>query len=153
MAGSEGTEKFCDYCLSPLYVGGLLNSLWNCPPQFRLLHRLWKTPAFSIRLYCWIQRLCYCLRYTIFRLWILDLLSGSYQFRFHRYISGFIFGIPVIWNGCYLEYSHTLLVSASFTGFTHYLYTIGFLVYLESINFHSTFEYAPKTFYSLAGTK
>src|SRR5579859_7657034 len=79
------------------------------------------------------------------------MLSGSYQFRFHRYISGFIvfgiltiwntcyleyllFGIPVIWNGCYLEYSHTLLVSPSFTGVTHYLYTTESSLYLDRSN-------------------
>src|SRR5437588_10278596 len=49
---------------------------------------------------------------------------------FYQYTSFIVTGS--IWNTCYLEYSHTLLVSASFTGFTHYLYTIGFLMYLDN---------------------
>src|SRR5437588_11410932 len=61
---------------------------------------------------------------------------------FYQYTSFIVTGS--IWNTCYLEYSHTLLVSASFTGITHYLYTIGFLVYLESINSHSTIKYVPE---------
>src|SRR5437588_12630673 len=61
---------------------------------------------------------------------------------FYQYTSFIVTGS--IWNTCYLEYSHTLLVSASFTGITHYLYTIGFLVHLESINSHSTIEYVPE---------
>jgi hypothetical protein len=44
-----------------------------------------------------------------------------------------------IWITCYLEYSHTLLVSPCLTGFTHYLYTMDFPVYLEeSITSQST---------------
>src|SRR5437016_8315813 len=50
---------------------------------------------------------------------------------FYQYITSFI-RTGSIWNTGYLEYSHTLLVSASFTGITHYLYTIGFLVYLDN---------------------
>ena len=49
---------------------------------------------------------------------------------FYQYITSFI-GTGSIWNTCYLEYSYTLLVSASFTSITYYLYTIGFLVYLH----------------------
>ena len=49
---------------------------------------------------------------------------------FYQYTSFIVTGS--IWNTCYLEYSHTLLVSASFTGITHYLYTIGFLAYLDN---------------------
>ncbi len=70
------------------------------------------------------------------------MLNRNYQFRFYRYkIPNTLFGIPIIWNGCYLEYSHTLLVSPSFTGFTHYLYTTDYPVYLEqSITSHSTIQ-------------
>src|SRR2546430_9032358 len=74
--------------------------------------------------------------------------KGTMSSGFYQYITSFIV-TGSIWNTCYLEYSQTLLVSASFTGITHYLYTIGFLVYLESINSHSTIEHVPKTFYSL----
>ena len=77
-------------------------------------------------------------------------LNGYYQFRFHYYkipntlfgilyLEYLLFGILVIWNACYLEYSHTLLVSLSFTGFTHYLYTTDSQCNLEqSITSHST---------------
>ena len=74
------------------------------------------------------------------------LYTDTMSSGFYQYITSFIV-MGSIWNTCYLEYSHTLLVLASFTGITHYLYTIGFLVYLESINTHSTIKYVPKTFY------
>ena len=57
--------------------------------------------------------------------------TGTMNSGFYQYITSFIV-TGSIWNTYYLEYSHTLLVSASFTGFTHSLYTIGFLVYLEN---------------------
>ena len=57
--------------------------------------------------------------------------TGTMNSGFYQYITSFIV-TGSIWNTCYLEYSHTLLVSASFTGITHYLYTIGFLVYLDN---------------------
>jgi hypothetical protein len=48
-----------------------------------------------------------------------------------------------IWITCYLEYSHTLLVSPCFTGFTHYLYTMDLPVYLEeSITSQSTTKHS-----------
>src|SRR2546423_7979841 len=62
---------------------------------------------------------------------------------FYQYTSFIVTGS--IWNTCYLEYSHTLLVSASFTGITHYLYTIGFLVYLDNQStLISTIRYVPE---------
>jgi hypothetical protein len=56
-----------------------------------------------------------------------------------------------IWITCYLEYSHTLLVSPCFTGFTHYLYTMDFPVYLEeSITSQSTTKRSTRTVVDLA---
>src|SRR5437764_3970154 len=52
--------------------------------------------------------------------------TGTMNSDFYQYITSFIV-TGSIWNTCYLEYSHTLLVSASFTGFTYYL-----LVYLDN---------------------